>query len=113
MDARAINTDVPICPGCAERDRRIRQLEAMFASQQERIKQLEQLVEELRRGGKRQAAPFSKGPPKSKPKKPGRKRGPDHGTHHRRQPPPRIDETHEAELPPACPKCSCDRIDPT
>ena len=41
-------------------------------------------LEALARGAKRQAAPFSKGPPKSDPKPPGRKSGEDYGTHHRR-----------------------------
>ena len=41
--------------------------------QADRIGQLEKLIEEVRRGGKRQAAPFSKGISKANPKKPGRK----------------------------------------
>jgi transposase len=81
-----------------ERDRRIAQLEA-------RIAQLEAIVEQLRRGGKRQAAPFSKGLPKADPKKPGRKPGPGYGTRARRRVPSKIDETHEAPLPDACPHC--------
>jgi transposase len=82
----------PACAGCAERDRRISDLEA-------RIAKLEALV----RGTKRQAAPFSKGSPKSDPKPPGRKSGEDYGTHHRRALPPRIDEVLEAALPLQCP----------
>jgi transposase len=60
-----------------------------------------------RRAGKRQAAPFSKGPPKAHPRKPGRKRGAAHGRHgHRPAPPPdRIDQTLDAPLPEACPDC--------
>ena len=49
MDATRPNTDVPACPGCAQRDLRIAPLEAK--------------LQELSRAGKRQAAPFSKGPP--------------------------------------------------
>jgi transposase len=92
--------DVPTCPGCAERDRRIAGLEARLAA-------LEVLVEQLRRCGKRQAAPFSKGPPKPDPKKPGRKGGEGYGTKARRAAPPpgRVDEVHEAPLPPSCPCC--------
>jgi transposase len=45
----------------AERDRRIAKLEAALADRDRRLAELERLVEELRRGGKRQAAPFSKG----------------------------------------------------
>lgn len=82
------------CPGCAARDRKIAELEARLAK-----------LETLARGGKRQAAPFSKGPPKPDPKPPGRKAGDDYGTHHRRAIPPHIDQTHEAPLPSACPAC--------
>jgi|tagenome__1003787_1003787.scaffolds.fasta_scaffold20783959_1 transposase len=60
-----------------------------------------------RRQAKRQAAPFSKGPPKRQPKKPGRKRGAAHGRHGHRPPPApgRVDEVLEAPLPDACPHC--------
>jgi hypothetical protein len=64
-------------------------------------------LEQARRQSKRQAAPFSKGPPKPQPKKPGRKRGAAHGRHGHRLPPnpAQIDETYEAPLPDACPHC--------
>jgi transposase len=64
-------------------------------------------LDQSRRQTKRQAAPFSKGPPKPQPKKPGRKRGKAHGRHgHRRPPPPeQIDEILEAPLPVNCPHC--------
>jgi transposase len=88
----------PTCPGCAAAAKRIAALEARLAT-------LEALVEQLRRGGKRQAAPFAKGSPKANPMPPGRKSGDDHGTHARRAAPPRIDQTHEAPLPDACPAC--------
>ena len=51
------------------------QLRRIVDVQAERIDQLEKLIEEVRRGGKRQAAPFSKGNPKATPKKSGRKSG--------------------------------------
>src|SRR5207244_967766 len=76
-----------------------------IAGLEARVAALEALVEQLRRGGKRQAAPFAKAPPKADPKKPGRKGGDDYGVKARRALPPRIDETHEAPLPPACPAC--------
>ena len=41
----------------------------------QQIEKLEKENEELRKGGKRQAAPFSKGTRKDNPKKPGRKKG--------------------------------------
>jgi transposase len=94
----------PTCPGCIERDRRIAELESRLAA-------LEATVEQLRRGGKRQAAPFSKGPPRPDPKKPGRKSGEDYGIKARRAVPPRFDEVHEAELPCACPACGSRRVE--
>jgi transposase len=84
----------PACPNCAARDRKIAELEARLAT-----------LEAAARAGKRQAAPFSKGPPKPQPKRPGRKRGEDYGTHQRRAIPERIDETLEATLPEHCPAC--------
>jgi transposase len=98
MEAGQSSTDVPLCPGCVERDRRIAQLE-------KRIDQLEKRLEELTRGGKRQAAPFSRGRPKSDPMRPGRKSGEEYGTKARRAIPPVIDEIHEVPLPEHCPDC--------
>lgn len=67
-----------------------------------RIRELEQKLEEAQRSGKRQAAPFSKGEPKAKPKKPGRKRG--HSGAHRPIP-TRITRVLEAPIPERCPDC--------
>jgi transposase len=63
--------------------------------------------DQARRQSKRQAAPFSKGPPKAQPKRPGRKAGPAHGRHGHRLPPEpdQIDEVLQAPLPAACPGC--------
>jgi transposase len=88
----------PSCPGCAAAAERIAELEARLAA-------VEALVEQLRRGGKRQAAPFSKGPPKPDPKPPGRKGGDGYGTKARRAVPAQVDEAHEAPLPSSCPAC--------
>ncbi len=85
----------PNCPGCVAAAKRIAELEARLAA-------LEALVDQLRRGGKRQAAPFSKGPPKSAPKTPGRKPGKGYGTQAFRSVPPVIDEVLEAPLPDHC-----------
>src|SRR5271169_1248243 len=98
MDAAQTNTEVPSCPGCGERDRRIGQLET-------RIAVLEQKLEAALRAGKRQAAPFSGGLPKVDPKRPGRRSGDDYGTKAFRVVPSVIDETHEAPLPESCPRC--------
>jgi hypothetical protein len=64
-------------------------------------------LEEARRAGKRQAAPFRKGRPKPNPKRPSRKAGDQNGPHTYRQPPPseQIDEVLEAPLPDAGPQC--------
>jgi len=91
----------PACPGCVARDRRIAELEARLAA-------LEALVEQLRRGGKRQSAPFSKGPPKADPKKPGRKAGDDYGTPPtcRAMPEPSpTDQVIDVPPPDTCPHC--------
>jgi transposase len=82
-----------VCPTCESLRRRVVELEAQLA--------------EALRAGKRQAAPFAKGPPKPQPKKPGRKPGEDYGRKGHRPPPPpaQIDEVHDAPLPEACPDC--------
>jgi transposase len=103
MDADHPSTDASACPGCAARDRRIAQLEAQVASLEQRIVKLEEQLAAATRAAKRQAAPFSKGPPKADPKRPGRKAGEDYGTKAFRAVPPVIDEVHEAPLPPRCP----------
>jgi transposase len=63
------------------------------------------LLEKARRAGKRQAAPFSKGPPKESPRRPGRKPGAAYGKRGHRRPPDRVDEVIEAPLPLTCPGC--------
>jgi transposase len=99
MDGKtATSMDAPICPGCVARDRRIVELEARVAG-------LEAKLEGLIRVCKRQAAPFSKGPPVADPKRPGRKSGEDYGAKAFRAVPPVMDETYEAPLPERCPRC--------
>src|SRR3954453_23075866 len=55
---------------------------------QQQLEQTRTELEQAGREGKRQAAPFSKGPPKAQPKTPGRKRGAAHDRHGHRLPPP-------------------------
>jgi transposase len=87
------------CSNCSRLERRVTELTAQ-------VDQLRAQLEEARRAGKRQAAPFSKGGRKAAPKKPGRKPGGDYGTKAHRPPPTGpIDETLEAPLPDACPEC--------
>jgi transposase len=78
------------------------QLESHNAQLEARITKLEALLEAATRAGKRQAAPFSKGPPKANAKPPGRKAGKNYGTKAYRAVPPVIDETLEAPLPDHC-----------
>jgi len=80
------------CPNCARLE--------------QRIAELEQLLEKATRANKRQAAPFSKGPPKQRPKKPGRKAGKQYGPKaHRPHPEQAPDEIIDVPLPGQCPDC--------
>ena len=101
--------------------RRVAELEALVekltrtAEQQAKILQqqaglIEKMtvaLEEARRAGKRQAAPFRQGPAKTEPKRPGRKPGDHYGQQFRRAVPSddEIDETYDVPLPPVCPQC--------
>src|SRR3954468_6087771 len=68
------------------------------------VERLKAELEQSKRAGKRQAAPFSKGLPKPDPKRPGREAG--HPPSHRPAPPPEhVDRTIEVPLPPDCPEC--------
>src|SRR3954467_14061543 len=80
--------------------RQARQIDELRAE----VERLKAEVEQSRRAGRRQAAPFSKGTPKADPKRPGRKPG--HPPSHRPAPAPeRVDRTVEVPLPPECPQC--------
>jgi transposase len=67
-----------------------------------RVGKLEGLLEEARRAGKRQAAPFSRGEPKQGPGRPGRRSGDQHGKHGHREPPGEVDEELDAPLGSLC-----------
>jgi transposase len=82
------------------------ELRRRVAEQERRIAQLEKIIEELRRGGKRQAAPFSKGEPKSDPHKSGRKPAERYGKRAYRPVPEPVDETIEVASPATCEVCS-------
>jgi transposase len=92
---------------------RVAELEGMVRAMREQIQTLTAALEESRRAGKRQAAPFRKPRRAEKPKKPGRKPGDQYGEHARRSVPDDapIDETHDAPLPPECPKCGSRRLE--
>lgn len=80
-------------------------LRARVADLEEKVRRIEKALEGALRRSNRQAAPFSKGPPKAQPKPPGRKAGDQYGEPVRRAVPPTVDEVHEASLPDACPGC--------
>jgi transposase len=90
---------------------RLRQDNERLGKENERLqRELEEAragLDQAKRQSKRQAAPFSKGPPKPGPKKPGRKSGAAHGRHGHRLPPEpaTVDQVIEAPLPDACPDC--------
>jgi transposase len=81
-----------------------------LAARDARIIELQALLDESRRSGKRQAAPFSKGAPKDEPAQPGRKKGGSHGRHGHRAVPPEPDRIVDAPLPECCPHCG-DSVD--
>jgi transposase len=72
---------------------------------QAEIERLRKQLEEALRSLKRQAAPFSKGKPKSDPKRPGRKKGSDYGSRAFRGVPDHADEEIPVPLPKKCPDC--------
>ena len=69
------------------------------------IERLRKALEEALRSLKRQAAPFSKGEPKSDPKRPGRKGGSEYGQRAFRAVPDHVDEKIPVPLPMKCPDC--------
>ena len=71
----------------------------------EQVAGLMVLLDEARRGGKRQAAPFSKGDPVPDPKRPGRKGGKAYGKRAQRGVPERVDREFDALAPLVCPDC--------
>ncbi len=79
----------------------------MVEQQAKTIEKLTAALEEARRVGKRQAAPFRQGPLKPEPKRPGRKPGDQYGQQFRRAVPSddEIDETYDVPLLPVCPQC--------
>lgn len=72
---------------------------------EDELKRLRKELETAQRAARRQAAPFSRGEPKSNPKPPGRKSGAAHGRHYQRPIPDHIDEEIEVTAPEKCPEC--------
>lgn len=73
-----------------------------------RNERLKDQLDAARRAGFRQAAPFAKSHRQGSGRPPGRRAGATYGRHGRRPVPQRIDQTHEATLPVACPACGGD-----
>jgi transposase len=94
-----------------EKDQRIAKLEeqlaqALAANQKllEQVKRLQRRVEELERGGRRQAAPFARRKLVSCPKKAGRKAGKGQFKHREKPDITQVSETKTADLD-GCPVC--------
>src|SRR5438552_3889154 len=102
--------DTSYCPGCVAFEKRIGELEKLIVGLQAENARLKAQLDESRRSGKRQAAPFSKGQPKENPKSTARPKGAAYGKHGQRPEPPadQVGETLEAPLPDHCPHCGGD-----
>ena len=83
----------------------LRQAERDRARLRRKIERLQGQLDAARRAGFRQAAPFSRGTPTRAPRRPGRKAGAAYGRRGCRATPTRVDERHDAPLPPVCPDC--------
>jgi len=77
-------------------------LQARVTDLERRLAQVLGKLDEALRAQKRQAAPFSKGPPKEDPKPRGRKPEEEHGMHAHRPPPDQVDEVIPVPLPLRC-----------
>lgn len=95
--------------------RTVEQQARVIRQQAKTIERLTAALDEARRAGKRQAAPFRQGPPQSEPKRPGRKPGDQDGPQFRRAVPSddEIDETYDVPLPPVCPQCGSRHLEET
>src|SRR3989475_8980760 len=71
---------------------------------------LREMVEELSRASRRQAAPFSKNNRTAHPPRPGRRAGPSYGTKAHRPIPERIDEDVVVPFPRFCPDCGAELV---
>ena len=90
----------------ARLERALADRDEMVAERDRRIAELERLLDDARRSGKRQAAPFRRrDEPADEPRRPGRKSGEEHGRHGHRMAPPEADRTLDAPLRGCCPDC--------
>jgi transposase len=83
---------------------------------EDELKRLRKELEAAQRAAKRQAAPFSRGQPKSDPRPPGRKSGAAHGGHYQRPIPGHVDQEIHVDAPAQCPECggplTVERVEP-
>jgi transposase len=90
----------------ARLEKALAERDEMVAERDRRIAELEKLLDDARRSGKRQAAPFRRrDEPIDEPRRPGRKSGEAHGRHGHRMAPVDPDRTLDAPLPGCCPDC--------
>ena len=91
-----------------QENEQLRQREKQLEQERERLREenerLKRQLEEAQRANKRQAAPFSRGTRKPKPKPPGRKSGTAYGQRHSKTIPEQVDEV--IAVPPPL-QCSC------
>jgi transposase len=92
-------------PSVEELTKENQSLREQLNKAQAEIERLRKALEEALRSLKRQAAPFSKGQPKSNSKRPGRKSGSDYGQRGFRAISERVDEQIAVGLPERCPDC--------
>ena len=93
-------------PTYEQLQQRVADLEAQVRQLTAQLQQVTSQLQEVLRASKRQAAPFSKGPPKDPPATPGRKAGENYGPKaHREIPRRKPDEIIDVPLPDHCPDC--------
>ncbi len=93
------------CATCAERAHELERLRRETERLRRRLTEVEADLEQARRAGKRQAAPFSKGPSSASGRQPGRRAGEAYGQRAHRRAPEHVDRELEASLPASCPDC--------
>jgi transposase len=93
------------CSTCAAREREVERLERENERLRQRLADVETELEQARRAGKRQAAPFSKGRSAATGRPAGRRPGAAYGQRAHRLAPEHIDREVEVVLPASCRAC--------